>query len=255
MPFLCSTTCNGMNFGAPTPEVLMPKSPILDETFERCLDHECRPLWMGLVLLSTRLQRVPRPSHSMRTQLKPAICNLEEGEPLAERDYAGCLEFGLSSLQKPDHFQMFLSYPVRVFVVVQSLNRVWFSQSHGLQHTRLLCPLLSPKSMLNFMSTEWVGRWWYLTISSSATLFLFLQSFPASGLSSESALRVIWPEYWSFSRLSIISHSSWITKALHYLVFAASHLGLSFSLSPWFAISLPPCWPFPSSNTLSLLLS
>ena len=42
--------------------------------------------------------------------------------------------------------------------------------------------------------------WWcYLTISFSATPFSFcLQSFPASESSSESALRLRWPKYWSF---------------------------------------------------------
>ena len=48
---------------------------------------------------------------------------------------------------------------------------------YGLQHTRLPCPSLSPRVCSH---SCWL-TWWYLTISSSATLFFFcLQSFPAS---------------------------------------------------------------------------
>ena len=50
---------------------------------------------------------------------------------------------------------------------------------HGLQHTRLLCPLLFPRLCSNSYP---LSRWCYLTISSSATRFSFgLQSLPASG--------------------------------------------------------------------------
>ena len=48
----------------------------------------------------------------------------------------------------------------------------------GLQHTRLLCPLLSPRVCLNSCLLSW---WYYLTISSSVIPFCFcLKSFPAS---------------------------------------------------------------------------
>ena len=50
---------------------------------------------------------------------------------------------------------------------------------HGLQHARLLCPLLSPGVCSHSCPLSW---WWYLNISSSVTPFSFcLQSFPASG--------------------------------------------------------------------------
>ena len=50
---------------------------------------------------------------------------------------------------------------------------------HGLQHTRLPCPSLSPRVCLNSCPLSW---WCYLTISSSAIPFSFcLQTFPASG--------------------------------------------------------------------------
>ena len=52
-------------------------------------------------------------------------------------------------------------------------------QPHGLQHTRLLCPSLSPGVCSN---SYLLSQRSYLTISSSASLFSFCpQSFPASG--------------------------------------------------------------------------
>ena len=53
-----------------------------------------------------------------------------------------------------------------------------FLPSHGLQHSRLPCPSPSPRVCSN---SGPLSRWYYLTISSSATLFKFwLQSFPES---------------------------------------------------------------------------
>ena len=52
-------------------------------------------------------------------------------------------------------------------------------QPHGLQHSRLPCPLLSPGVFSNSCPLSW---WCYITISSPAVPFSFcLQSFPASG--------------------------------------------------------------------------
>ena len=52
-------------------------------------------------------------------------------------------------------------------------------QPHGLQHSRLPCPSLSPRVCSNSCP---LSRWCYLTISSSVDLFSScLQSFPASG--------------------------------------------------------------------------
>ena len=49
---------------------------------------------------------------------------------------------------------------------------------HGLQHTRLPCPSLSPRVCSNSCP---LGLWCHLTISSSVVPFSCLQSFPASG--------------------------------------------------------------------------
>ena len=53
-----------------------------------------------------------------------------------------------------------------------------FLQPHGLQHDRLPRPSLYPGICSNSCP---LSQWCYLTISSSATLVFFLQSFPASG--------------------------------------------------------------------------
>ena len=66
----------------------------------------------------------------------------------------------------------------------------------GLQHARLLCPLLSPRVCSNSCP---LSQWCYLIISSSANPFFFcLQSFTAV-FSNELALHIRWPKYWSFS--------------------------------------------------------
>ena len=52
-------------------------------------------------------------------------------------------------------------------------------QPHGLQHTRLLCPSLSPEVCSNLCP---LSQWCHPTISSSVVLFSScLQSFPAPG--------------------------------------------------------------------------
>ena len=85
--------------------------------------------------------------------------------------------------------------------VAKACPTLW---SRSLQHTRLSCPSLSPGVC---SSSCPLSQWYYLTISSSATLFSFwIQSFPASGSFPVShfqwscpALSIRWPKYWSFS--------------------------------------------------------
>ena len=70
-------------------------------------------------------------------------------------------------------------------------------QPHGLQHTRPLCP--SPSSEVCPSSCP-LHQWCHPTVSSSVISFSSCpQSFPASVFSSESALWIRWPKYWSFS--------------------------------------------------------
>ena len=63
---------------------------------------------------------------------------------------------------------------------------------------RVPYPSLSPRVCSDSCP---LSLWYYLTISSTASLFSFcLQSFPASGSFPMSPLfHIRWPEYWSFS--------------------------------------------------------
>ena len=68
---------------------------------------------------------------------------------------------------------------------------------HGLQHVGLPCPSPTPGACSNSCP---LSRWCHPTISSCHP-FLFLPSvFPSiRRFSNESALRIRWPKYWSFS--------------------------------------------------------
>ena len=65
-------------------------------------------------------------------------------------------------------------------VAIWSISCVWLCNStHGLQHTRLLCPPLSPRICSNPCL---LSQWCHPTISSSVIpVSSCLQSFPASG--------------------------------------------------------------------------
>ena len=95
-----------------------------------------------------------------------------------------------------------LTYPV--FLICVSL--LWFSRSamsnslrpHGLQRARLPCPSPSPWVCSNSCPSS---QWCHPTISSSVPpLFLLPSVFPSIRVfSSELALCIRWPKYWSFS--------------------------------------------------------
>ena len=61
-------------------------------------------------------------------------------------------------------------------------------QTHGLQHTRLPCPSLSPRVYSNSCP---LSRWCHPTVSSSAAPFSSSPLLPA--------LHIRWQRYWSFS--------------------------------------------------------
>ena len=64
------------------------------------------------------------------------------------------------------------------YLVTKSYITLW-TDPHGLQHSRFLCPPLSPRVCSNSCP---LSQWCYLTISSSAASFSFyLPSFSASG--------------------------------------------------------------------------
>ena len=73
-------------------------------------------------------------------------------------------------------------------------NSLW---PHGLQYTRLPCPLLFPGFCANPCPLSW---WCHPSISHS--VLILSSAFSLSqhqGLSNESILHIKWPKYWSFS--------------------------------------------------------
>ena len=90
---------------------------------------------------------------------------------------------------------------------------------HGLQHTRLPCHSPSPGACSNSCP---LSQWCQPTISSSVVHFSSQTSvFPSIKVfSSELALRIRWPKYWSFS-FSISpsnEYSGWFPLALTVLI-------------------------------------
>ena len=67
---------------------------------------------------------------------------------------------------------------------------------HGLQHTRLLCPSVSPRVCSNSCPLSW----WCHPVISSCLPLLLPSVFPSIRVSSnELSLHIRWPKYWSFS--------------------------------------------------------
>ena len=68
-------------------------------------------------------------------------------------------------------------------------------QPHGLQHTKLPCPLLPPRDCSHSLS-----QWCHPTLILCCPLLLLLSIFPSiTVFSNESALHIRWSKYWSFS--------------------------------------------------------
>ena len=90
-------------------------------------------------------------------------------------------------------------------LLIIQFSSVQFSRSvvsyslrlHESQHARLPCPSPTPRVHPN---SRPLSRWCHPVISSSVIPFSCCpQSLPASVFSSESALHMRWPKYWSFS--------------------------------------------------------
>ena len=83
----------------------------------------------------------------------------------------------------------------------------------------LPCSSLSPEVCSNSCP---LSQWYYLTISSSAVLFLSrFPSFPASGFSNELVLCIRWPKFWSFSISPSSEHSGLISFRIDWFDFLA----------------------------------
>ena len=118
-----------------------------------------------------------------------------------------------------------------VVVFVQSLSCVDSLQPHGLQHTRLPCPSLSPGVCSNSCPLNW---WCYLSISSSVVPFSScLQSFPPS---------------WSFKM------SQFFTSGGQSIGVSASASVLPKNIQDWFSLGWTG-WIFLQSKGLSRVFS
>ena len=84
-------------------------------------------------------------------------------------------------------------------IVVQSLSHTSSFQPHGLQHTTLPCPSLSPGVCSN--SSCPLSRWYPSNHLTLCLPFSLLPStFPSIRVfSNELVLPIRWPKYWSFS--------------------------------------------------------
>ena len=93
-------------------------------------------------------------------------------------------------------------------------------QPHGLQHTRLPCPSLSPGVCSNSFPLSW---WGHPTISSSVTSFSFYpQSFPAAGSFPMSQLfalggQILEPRRTWVSHITGRFFTTWATREAQWL--------------------------------------
>ena len=124
---------------------------------------------------------------------------------------------------------------------------------HGLQHTRLLCPSLSPGGCSDSCPMSW---WCHPTISFSVIPFSScLQSFPASGSFPMSQLFASGdPMYWSFSFITSLSNEysglisfriDWFDLAVQGLSSLFQHYNLKASIllhSAFFMVQLSPSY-------------
>ena len=86
-----------------------------------------------------------------------------------------------------------------------------FLQPHGLQHTRLPCPSLSPRVCSNSCSLSW---WCHPRISSSVDPFFSCpQSFPASG-----SFQMSWLFTWSGQRIGASALTSILLMKIQELI-------------------------------------
>ena len=130
----------------------------------------------GVTQSRTRLKRLSSSSH---------LTNQSQQGP-------GKVMDSLVQLIQPSFYNVWISVQFSRSVVPNSLR------PHEPQHARPPCPSPTPGVHPSLCPLSW---WWHPTISSSVIPFSSCpQSFPASGsFQNESALRIRWPKYWSFS--------------------------------------------------------
>ena len=97
-------------------------------------------------------------------------------------------------------------------------------QPHGPQHSRLPCPSLSPRICSNSCP---LSRWCHPTIASCRPLLLLPSIFSSIRVfSSESAVRIRWPNYWSFSMTPSNEYSGLISFWIDWFDFLAVQVTL-----------------------------
>ena len=140
-----------------------------------------------------------------------------------------------------DYKIIYLYLCIFIYVVVQLLSYVWLFGRRGLQHVRLLCPLLSPRVCSNSYPLSW---WCYLTISSSAAPFSFcLQSFPVAGSVCVCVCVCVLTHIWLFVSPWTIIHQAPLTmgfprqESWRGLPFPPSRIYLFQSLLPLNCVS------------------
>ena len=85
-------------------------------------------------------------------------------------------------------------YLLLLFSCLVAPDSLW---SHGLQQASLPCPLPSPRACSN--SYPFLDGCHWTTSSSVIPFFSYFNLSQHQGLFKDSALRIRWPEYWSFS--------------------------------------------------------
>ena len=113
---------------------------------------------------------------------------------------------------------------------------------HGLQHTRFPCPITNFWSLLKLMSIELVMPSNHLLLC--RPLLLLPSVFPSIRVfSSESALHIWWPKYWSFTSLLLLLLNHFSRVQLCATPKTAAHqapLSLGFSRQEhWSGLPLP----------------
>ena len=103
-----------------------------------------------------------------------------------------------------------------MLAIVQLLSHVWLLVTPWTAARQLPCPSLSPGICSDSCP---LSQWFYLTISSFAVSFSFCLLFSSIRVfSSESALHIRWPKYWSFSFSSSNEYSGWFPLGLIVLI-------------------------------------
>ena len=119
------------------------------------------------------------------------------GPPSDQGPHSSCWSAGLTRTAWAEHIGRPSSWGLRGSSRRSVAKSRWTLRPHGLQHTRLPCPSLSPRVFSN--PCPWVGD--AIQPSRPLLLPLLLPSiFPSiRAFTNESAVCIRWPKFWRFS--------------------------------------------------------